>query len=185
MSSNPSRSPSSPSRAALLVIDMQVGLVHGSTPAHGGAVVVSRIRDLAFRARAAGGLVVLVQHDGPAGSPAAPGAADWQLVEELAPCSGDVVLRKTRPSVFAGTDLAALLRDHGVGRLVLAGMKTEYCVDASCRAARDLGFEAVLAADAHTTVDTPALSAAAIIRHHNQTLAGPFAQVLPTGAIGF
>ncbi|ASG24958.1 cysteine hydrolase family protein [Nitrospirillum viridazoti] len=173
------------SSSALIVLDMQVGLVHGPVPPHGGAGVVVRIQDMADRARKAGGMVVLVQHDGPEGSRAAPGSADWQLVEQLAPQAGDLVVRKSRPSVFAGTELAALLRDHGIGRVVLSGMKTEYCVDASCRAARDLGFEAVLAGDAHTTIDTPALAAGAIIHHHNLTLGGPFAQVMAAAAVGF
>ena len=63
---------------------------------------------------------------------------------------------------------------RGVKQLVIAGMKTEFCVDTTCRAAPELGFTTVLISDAHTTIDNPHLSAHEIIGHHNRTLAGPF-----------
>ncbi|MCM3437118.1 isochorismatase family protein, partial [Bacillus licheniformis] len=56
----------------------------------------------------------------------------------------DIVFDKTRPSCFAGTRLAAWLHAAGIGEIVIAGMKTQYCVDTTCRAAADLGFRAVL-----------------------------------------
>ncbi len=64
-------------------------------------------------------------------------------------------------------------------------MKTQYCVDTTCRAAGDLGFRAVLVADAHTCMDTPALAAERIVAHHNATLAGPFAVLTTTEACVF
>ena len=57
-------------------------------------------------------------------------------------------------------------------------MKTQYCVDSTCRAARDLGFDAVLIADGHTCSDTTELKAVQIIAHHNATLAGPFCHLI-------
>ncbi len=62
--------------------------------------------------------------------------------------------------------------------MVIAGMKALYCVDSTCRAARDLGFDAVLIADGHTCTDTPALKAENIVAHHNATLAAPFCRVV-------
>ncbi|KVM88436.1 hypothetical protein [Burkholderia stagnalis] len=53
------------------------------------------------------------------------------------------------------------------------------------RASADLGFRAVLVADAHTCMDTPALSAERIIRHHNATLDGPFATLTTTAVCTF
>ena len=57
-------------------------------------------------------------------------------------------------------------------------MKTQYCVDSTCRAAKDLGFDAVLIADGHTCSDTSLLNAQQIVAHHNATLAGPFCRVI-------
>jgi nicotinamidase-related amidase len=72
-------------------------------------------------------------------------------------------------------DLANNLRSSGATGVVVTGMKTQYCVDSTCRAARDLGFDAVLIADGHTCFDTPLMKAVA---HHNATFNGPFCQLV-------
>jgi hypothetical protein len=54
--------------------------------------------------------------------------------------------------------------------VIIVGMKTQCCVDSTCRAARDLGFDAVLIADGHTCSDMPVMSAKDIVAHHNATL---------------
>lgn len=61
---------------------------------------------------------------------------------------------------------------------MIAGLKTQYCVDSTCRAARDLGLDAVLVEDAHSCSDTEVLSAEQIVAHHNATLAGPFCRLV-------
>jgi hypothetical protein len=67
----------------------------------------------------------------------------------------------------------------------ISGLKTQYCVDSTCRVAADSGLRTVLVADAHTCMDTPPLPAASIIAHHNATLMGAFAQLRETEAITF
>lgn len=66
------------------------------------------------------------------------------------------------------------LTEAGIEELAITGMKTEFCVDTTCRAAPGLGIPTVLIADAHTTMDNDSLTAAQIIQHHNITLAGSF-----------
>ncbi|CAI8692682.1 cysteine hydrolase [Burkholderia pyrrocinia] len=175
----------SPKRA-LLVVDMQVGLFHGLDRPHDGDRVLANINRLIGRAHEAGAPVFAVRHTGPAGSPIAPGSPLTALLPELAiDPARDTVFDKTRPSCFAGTRLAEWLRAANIGELVVTGMKTQYCVDTTCRAAADLGFRAVLVADAHTCMDTPALSAERIVAHHNATLDGPFAMLTTTEACLF
>lgn len=58
----------------------------------------------------------------------------------------------------------------GIGRLVICGLQTEFCIDATVRAALSHGYDVTLAADAHTTGDAAILAEAAI-RHHNYALA--------------
>ncbi|MBR8068600.1 cysteine hydrolase [Burkholderia cenocepacia] len=175
----------SPKRA-LLVIDMQVGLFHGSDRPHDGERVLANINRLIHRAHDSGTPVFAVRHTGPAGSPIAPDAPLAALLPELAiDTARDTVFDKTRPNCFAGTRLAEWLHAAGIGEIVIAGMKTQYCVDTTCRAAGDLGFRAVLVADAHTCMDTPALAAERIVAHHNATLAGPFATLTTTEACVF
>ena len=97
----------------------------------------------------------------------------------------EVIFEKKRPNAFEKTDLADQLQALGVEGVVITGMKTQYCVDSTCRAARDLGFEAVLIADGHTCSDTSGLKAEQNIAHHNATLAGPFCRVINAEDWGF
>lgn len=173
-------------KKALLVIDMQVGLLHGPQAPLQGERVLANINALIAKARHAGAPIIVVRHTGPEGSPIARGSAFWQVVPTLAvDPHADHFIDKARPSCFFNTGLAQWLVDAGVGELVICGMKTEYCVDTTCRLAVDLGFKATLVADAHTTMDSPVMTAEAIIAHHNQTLAGPFVSVQLAAEVEF
>ncbi|SMC16425.1 Nicotinamidase-related amidase [Andreprevotia lacus DSM 23236] len=175
-----------PQRPALLIIDMQVGLYHGPERPHAREIVLGNINQLIAQARLAQAPIFAVRHTGPDGSPIAAGSPYWQLTPELAvDPARDIVFDKTRPSCFAGTALAAQLAEAGCDGVVVVGMKTQFCIDTTCRAASELGLAVVLVADAHTCMDTPQLKAEDIIAHHNVTLAGPFANVLTTAQVRF
>lgn len=177
---------SASNQRALLIVDMQVGLFNGNPPPYEGARVLANINTLIARARAAGAPVYAVRHTGPAGSPIAPDSELTKLVSGLdVDAARDTVFVKTRPNCFIGTELRQWLADAGVNELVIVGMKTEYCVDTTCRAVFDLGMRAVLIEDAHTTVDTPEMSARDIIAHHNRTLNGPFVRLTRSEEFGF
>ena len=66
------------------------------------------------------------------------------VAQELKLLGGEVIFEKRRPNAFEMTDLADNLRSRGATGVVIIGMKTQYCVDSTCSAARDLGFDAVL-----------------------------------------
>ncbi|GHD78638.1 cysteine hydrolase family protein [Vogesella fluminis] len=177
---------SDPARSALLIIDMQHGLYHSPDAPWQRETVLANIQQLIHQAHATGAPVLAARHTGPAGSPIAAGNAAWQLLPELQlDPAQDVIFDKTRPDCFTGTLLQDWLHERGIQRLVIAGMKTQYCVDATCRSASDRGLQCLLAADAHTCMDTSQLSARQIVAHHNATLHGAFAQVLPSSQIVF
>jgi nicotinamidase-related amidase len=173
-------------RTALLIVDMQAGAFAGPEPLWEGERVLATINDLVRRARAAGAPVFAARHTGPAGGPLAPGSAATQLLARLDVDVGrDYVFDKTRPSCFFGTDLARELERRDVDELVIAGVKTQYCIDTTCRAAAERGLSVVLVEDGHTCADTPLLQARQIVAHHNATLRGPFARVVPAADIRF
>jgi len=163
---------------ALLILDMQIGLVHGPDKPWRSPELLETVNALMDKARSAGSAIFLARHIGPVGSPIEPGSPLTMLAPELRLQGGEVVFEKRRPNAFSLTGLADQLRACGATGVVVAGMKTQYCVDSTCRAARDLGFDAVLIADGHTCSDTPELKAEQIVAHHNATLAGPFCQLV-------
>lgn len=165
---------------ALLILDVQVGLVHGPEKPWRCEALLETVNILLDKARSAGVPIFIARHIGPAGSPIEPGSPLTMVAQELKLLGGEVVFEKRRPNAFEMTDLAGNLRACGATGVVIAGMKTQYCVDSTCRAARDLGFDAVLVADGHTCTDTPLMKAEDIVAHHNATLDGPFCQLVLT-----
>ncbi|SFF32966.1 Nicotinamidase-related amidase [Phytobacter palmae] len=163
------------SENALLVIDMQQGLFSGPSSPHCADSVLSNICLLIKKARQAQVPVFFARHTGPDDSPFSEQSPLTQLIPEMrVNAELDVVFIKKYPSCFRNTCLQLQLGKRGIKQLVIAGMKTEFCVDTTCRAAPELGFRTVLISDAHTTMDNRYLAANEIINHHNTTLAGPF-----------
>ena len=99
-----------------------------------------------------------------------PGGADWQFLPALTPAAGELVINKRASDAFYRTPLREALTARGVRHLVVTGVQTELCVDATCRRAASEGFDVTLVADGHTTEDSATLPAAQIIAHHNLAL---------------
>ena len=154
---------------ALLVIDVQQGLCQGEHDAFESPQVIARINQVSEKARAAGAVVIFIQHESKSGYLEF-GTDAWQLAHGLHVEPTDLRIRKTTPDSFHRTELEEVLKRHAVANLVICGMHTEFCVDTTTRRALALGYPVVLVKDAHTTESNEHLSAAQIIRHHNDTL---------------
>ena len=154
---------------ALLIIDVQQGLCEGEHDAFESQQVITRINMVSEKARAAGAVVIFIQHESKSGYLEF-GTHAWQLAHGLHVGPTDLRIRKTTPDSFHRTELEEVLRRHAVDDLVICGMHTEFCVDTTTRRALALGYPVVLVEDAHTTEGNEHLSAAQVIRHHNDTL---------------
>lgn len=151
-----------PTTTALVVIDLQKGIVGMPAAPHSSEQVVARTRQLAEHLRSVGGLVVLV-HVGPSpdgkdalqpilDSPPAWGgqrAEDWdQIVPELGPRPGDHVVRKRQWGAFYGTDLDLQLRRRKIETVLLCGISTTIGVESTARDAYERGFQQIFVEDA-------------------------------------
>ncbi|MCJ7989403.1 isochorismatase family protein [Priestia sp. OVS21] len=84
-------------------------------------------------------------------------------------------MQKSSWDAFYQTTLYKKLQELEIGKLVIAGMQTEFCLDTTCRRAYSLVYkENILVKDAHSTFDTAVLSASKIVEHHNNMLGGRF-----------
>jgi nicotinamidase-related amidase len=151
---------------ALLVIDVQVGLIAGANPVYQAELVLDRITGLIARARAARVPVVYVQDKDVGGV----GTPEWQIHPTVAPAAEDLVIRKAWSDSFRETALQEQLDARDISHLVVVGMKTDFCVDMTSRRAVALGYDVTLVADAHTTTDNRVLTAAQTIAYHNDLL---------------
>ena len=152
-----------PKKTALVLIDLQQGIVGRPCFPRSAAEVVQKAAQLTARFRSVGAAVVLVrvgfQHDfrdvlqvpadAPAQfNPAALPATWWELVPELGQQPGDIVITKRQWGAFHGTDLDLQLRRRGVGTIVLGGISTNIGVESTARSAYEHGYAQVFAEDA-------------------------------------
>ncbi len=151
---------------ALLVIDVQVGLIDGPNPVYQADMILERIAGLIAAARAAGTPVIYVQDKDVGGV----GTPEWQIHPLVAPAPAELAIRKAWSDSFYETSLHAELQARGISQLVIVGMKTDVCVTMTSFRAVALGYDVTLVSDAHTTTDNRVLTAAQTIAYHNDLL---------------
>ena len=174
-------------KTALVLVDFQGDYFDpAKLPIAGGPAAAAQAARLVAAFDAAGAKVVHVQHL--AGSPAAPlfapGSPGAEIVAAVQPKAGHEVVSKGLPSSFVNTELDAKLRAAGIDTVVVAGLMTHMCVDATARDAMSRGYKVIVAGDACATRDLPGpdgsepIAAEAIHRSTLAALADRFADVM-------
>lgn len=105
------------------------------------------LSDLFPAKRDRGNPTVRIGEQGPMGRLLVRGAPGHEIVEELAPHPGEIIVDKPGKGAFYGTDLETLLRARGITHLIVTGVTTEVCVQSTVREANDRGFECLVLTD--------------------------------------
>lgn len=156
-----------PSTTALVLVDLQEGILGFPLAPQTGAAILHSAAQLATRFRAAGGTVVLtrVTWSGnfadalqqPVDRPL-PGPAElppnWgTFPQELGQSAGDIIITKRQWGAFHGTELDLQLRRRGIKTIVLGGVATNMGVESTARQAWEHGYEIIFADDAISSLD--------------------------------
>jgi nicotinamidase-related amidase len=174
-------------KSALLVVDVQNGVVEG---AHERDAIVANVASLVDRARRERVPVVWVQHSS---EDLQKDSEAWRIVPELTLGDTEPLVAKTYGDSFEDTTLESVLSGLGVGRLVVVGAQTDACIRSTIHGAFVRGYDATLVSDAHTTTDQTAWGAPPpdqVIAHTNlywtyQTAPGRTAGTAPTEGVDF
>jgi nicotinamidase-related amidase len=139
---------------ALLVIDVQNEYFTGRLPVtypHGSLVTILKAMDAAHAAHIP---VIVIQHANRATGAAtfSPGTNGWELHPDVKKRPHDLLVEKTLPGSFTGTNLAAWLKEHGISTLVIAGYMTQMCCDTTARQAFHRGYTVKFLSDATGTL---------------------------------
>lgn len=141
---------------ALVIIDIQNDYFPGGAhPLVGPDAATEAASTVLRRFRKDGDAVIHVQHvwDAPDAAFMRPGTRGIRIHDAVAPLPGEPIVQKTEPNAFLRTDLQDRLTALSPDEVVMCGMMTNLCVDASVRAASDLGFAVTLVHDACAASD--------------------------------
>ncbi|WP_100655466.1 isochorismatase family protein, partial [Bacillus cereus] len=150
--------------AALLIIDVQVGSFKEERMLYKGIELLKNIQLLIHKARTVQAPIFYMKFNGKTGSLLERGNPEWAIHE---------------------TSLQQELNKRDIEHIVITGVQSEICIDATCRRAYSLGYNVTLVEDGHSTYDTTLLSASQIIKHHNDIIGEWFANLKKAQIIEF
>ena len=135
--------------AALLIVDMQVGMSWPSSGVRNNAGAEAAIANLLAAWRSRGAPLVHVRHiSRTPGSPFCPGQPGVEFQPALAPLDSEHVAEKNVPDALVNTGLERWLRNRGISSVVIVGVSTNNSVEATARTAGNLGFKTYVVSDA-------------------------------------
>ena len=162
----------------LLVVDAQTALV--TDKLYRSDLFVSNVKTLIETARQNHIEVIFVRHDDGPGSQLTKGMDGYEIYDAFHPVVNERVFDKTVNSAFRGTGLLEYLKQKHKTTVMIVGLQTEYCIDATIKAGFEHGFQMIVPENTNSTFDNRFLSSETTYRYYNEFIwSGRYAMCVP------
>lgn len=161
----------------LLVIDAQIWLTNQDLYCYerfvkGTKAIIQTARENNIE-------VIYVQHDDGPGTGFSVGDAEFEINPEFYPKEGEKRYVKTVSSAFNGTGLKEYLKGKGEDTVIIVGLLTNFCIDASVKAAFELGLKVIIPEGTNTTFDNQYMDKENTYKYYNEFMwPGRFAECI-------
>ncbi|GKX66420.1 cysteine hydrolase family protein [Inconstantimicrobium mannanitabidum] len=150
----------------LLVVDAQKLITNEKLFKFDG--FVSNVKKVIATARENNIEVIYVRHDDGVGSELTKGNDGFEIYEEFQPMKNEKIFDKQVNSAFRGTGLLEHLTDKGEKNLIIVGLQTDYCIDATIKCGFEHGFNIIVPAYTNSTDDNEFMTAEQSYKYYNE-----------------
>lgn len=150
----------------LLVVDTQKAITNSKL--YKFDLLEARIKELINTARNNGIEVIFCRHDDGVGYELTKGNPGFEIYEGFSPADNEIIFDKYANSSFKGTGLLEYLRKKEENTIIIVGLQTDYCIDATVKAGFEHGFRMIIPANTNSTFDNQHMSAEQTYRYYNE-----------------
>lgn len=138
------------------------------------------VKGLIEQARLHGIEVIYVRHDDGEGGELSKGQEGFEIFEDFKPNTKERIFDKTMNSAFKDTGLLEYLKSKGENTIMVAGLQTDYCIDATIKCGFEHGFKMIVPANTNSTVDNDFMSSELTYQYYNNFIWNRrYAQCIP------
>ena len=150
----------------LLVVDTQKAITNSEL--YQFDLFESCVKKLIYKARHNDIEVIFVRHDDGVGNELTKGKDGFEIYEGFQPADDEIIFDKNVNSAFKDTGLLEYLQEKGEKEIIITGLQTDYCIDATVKCGFEHGFHVIIPATTNTTVDNVFMTAEQSYRYHNE-----------------
>ncbi len=152
----------------LLVIDIQKGITDSRLYSYEGFIENTvRIIDTARKNQVE---VIYVQHDDGPGSGFSVGDEAFEIAGQVKPEANEKIFYKTINSCFGNKEFADYLKKTGEKQLMIVGLQTNFCIDATVKSAFERGYEVIIPEGTNSTFDNDYMDGETTYRYYNEMM---------------
>ena len=161
----------------LLVVDMQKCLVDEELYDYDSFLEKTvKLIDAARKNRVE---VIYVQHDAGPGSGLSAGDEGFEIADQVSPEKGEKIFIKTINSCFGNKEFKEYMEQQEDKRLMIIGLQTNYCIDATVKSAFERGYEVIIPEGTNSTFDNDYMTGETTVRYYNKDVWDSVADVIP------